>query len=188
MTWSIETERLVLRLYRESDASDIVEYSKVADFWLARNLDWEPTEEGVRGYYESGRDSDPLSLPSWLDLVIEVKELRKVVGNVGIGVRNREQRQAEMGWLLGVQYQGDGIATEAVKAVVTFGFESMGLHRIFANTGKLNSASWQLMERIGMRREAHFLKSHKVDGQWDDEFLYAVLSDEWEPAVHATSF
>ena len=95
------------------------------------------------------------------------------------GVKNKEQGQAEVGWLLGRSYQGRGIATEAVKALLAFGFESMGLHRIYARTGSRNVRSWRLMERVGMRREAHLRQSHKVAGEWDDEFIYAVLADEW---------
>jgi RimJ/RimL family protein N-acetyltransferase len=179
MTLPIETERLLLRKYEDRDLADIVEYSSAADFWLARNLDWEPTEEGVKAYYESRRDLYPESYPEWLDLVIELKAEGKVVGNVGIGVADREQGHASVGWLLGCHYRGQGIATEAVRSLVTFGFESMGLHRIYARTGSRNIRSWRLMERIGMRREAHFRRSHKVEGEWDDEFIYATLADEW---------
>ncbi|UCD94425.1 MAG: GNAT family N-acetyltransferase [Candidatus Zixiibacteriota bacterium] len=179
MTLPIDTERLLLRKYEDRDVKDIVEYSQAADFWLARNLDWEPTEESVMAYYESKRDIYPESYPDWLDLVIELKAGSKVIGNVGIGVKNVEHRQAQIGWLLGCRYQGRGIATEAVKALLTFGFGPLGLHRIFARTGSRNVRSWRLMERVGMKREAHLRQSHKVKGEWDDEFIYAVLAEEW---------
>ena len=179
MRLPIDTKRLILRKYEDGDVEDIVEYSLGADFWLSRNLDWEPTENGVKAYYEQRRDIYPESYPKWLDLVIELKAESKVVGNVGIGIRNKEQGQAVVGWLLGCQYQGQGIATEAVKALLTFGFGSMGLHRIYANTASRNIRSWRLMERVGMRREAHFKQSHKVKGEWDGEFVYSILADEW---------
>ena len=105
---------------------------------------------------------------------------RKVIGYVGIGVSNKEQRQASIGWMLGCRYQGQGLATEAAQALVDLGFTSMGLHRIFARTGKANTRSWRLMERLGMRREAHFRQSHRVRGEWDDEFVYAILAHEWK--------
>jgi RimJ/RimL family protein N-acetyltransferase len=60
-----------------------------------------------------------------------------------------------------------------------YGFGPLGLHRICACTGRHNTISWRLMERLSMRREAHFSESHKVAGQWDDEFVYAILADEW---------
>jgi RimJ/RimL family protein N-acetyltransferase len=63
--------------------------------------------------------------------------------------------------------------------LVTTGFEQLGLHRITARTGRDNKRSWYLMERLGMRREAHFRESHVVKGERRDEFIYAVLADEW---------
>jgi RimJ/RimL family protein N-acetyltransferase len=175
----IETTRLILRKYRDEDVADIVEYSRGADFWLARALSWEPTEAGVKAYFEPRREISPESYPEWLDLMIELNAESKVVGNVGIGVADKERGQASVGWMLSCGYQGQGIATEAAIAMVTFGFECMGMHRICARTGRLNTRSWLLMERIGMRREAHFRESHQVKGEWDDEFIYGVLADEW---------
>jgi RimJ/RimL family protein N-acetyltransferase len=176
----IETGRLLLRKYRDQDVHDIVEYSREADFWLARSLDWAPTSAGVRAYFEAQRDLQPESFPEWMNLMINLKSERKVVGCVGIGVTDKEQGQASIGWMLSCRYQGRGLATEAAQALVDFGFRSMGLHRIFARTGRANTRSWRLMERIGMRREAHFRQSHKVRGEWDDEFVYAILAHEWK--------
>ena len=68
----------------------------------------------------------------------------------------------------------------AALAVLAFGFQAMGMHRIYARTGKQNRGSWRLMERLGMRREAHLRQSQKVKGEWDDEFIYAMIVDEWQ--------
>jgi RimJ/RimL family protein N-acetyltransferase len=118
-------------------------------------------------------------LPTWFSLVVELRDEAKVVGDVNMYLTNKEERQVAVGYFLGCRYQGQGIATEAVTALITFGFESMGLHRVSARTGNFNAPSWRLMERVGMRREAHFRKSHRVQGQWDDEYVYAVLAEEW---------
>jgi RimJ/RimL family protein N-acetyltransferase len=180
MSLPIETERLCLRQYKDRDLADILAYSSDADFWLARNLDWPPTEEGVKAYWEAQRALDPGTDPQWLSLVVELKAARKAIGHVGIGViKTGEHRQGTIGWLLGRPYQGQGFATEAARALLTVGFEQLGLHRITARTGKDNQRSWYLMERLGMRREAHFRESHVVQGVWRDEFVYAVLAAEW---------
>ena len=94
ITLPIETDRLLLRMYQDGDVADIVAYSQGADYWLARNLDLEPSADGVQAHYERQRDVYPESYPGWLDLVIELKAVRKVVGNVGMGVSSREQGQA----------------------------------------------------------------------------------------------
>jgi RimJ/RimL family protein N-acetyltransferase len=176
---SLDTDRLLIRRYEDKDVNDILEYSLNADFWLARNLSWKPTKEAIKAYYEPMKEFSIESFPKWLDFVIDHKTDNKVIGCVGIGFAHNEQKQAMIGCALGRNYQGRGLATEALKALVNFGFFQLGLHRIFARTGSLNIASWSLMERVGMRREAHFIKSHTVKGKWDDEFIYAILSDEW---------
>ena len=182
MNLPIETERVRLRKYEDKDVSDILEYSSDADFWLARNLDWEVSEEGVKKYWEAQRDIDACKDSKWLDLVIELKAEGKVIVHVGIGIiKTGEHRQGIIGWLLGRKYQGQGLATEAVRSLVTAAFEQLGLHRIFARTGKDNERSWRLMERLGMRQEAHFRESHLVNGKWRDEVIYAILADEWAP-------
>jgi RimJ/RimL family protein N-acetyltransferase len=169
-----------MRKYEDEDLADIVEYSSDADFWLARNVDWSVSEEGVKEYWETQREVDPSTNPKWFSLVVELKAEGKVIGHVGIGIiKTGEHRQGMIGWLLGQKYQGHGFATETARALVTYGFEHLGLHRIIARTGKDNKRSWYLMERLGMRREAHFRESHVVKGEWRDEFIYAVLAAGW---------
>ena len=180
MSLVIETQRLQLRKYEDRDSADILEYSSDTDFWLARNLDWAVSDEGVREYWEGQRDVAATIDAKWLSLLVELKSEEKVIGNVGFGVvKNGEHRQGSVGWLLGRQYQRQGLATEAVRALVTYCFTQLGLHRISARTGSENTRSWRLMERLGMRREAHLKESHTVNGEWCDEYIYAVLASEW---------
>ena len=75
MPLPIETKRLLLRKYEDEDLLDIVEYSSDPNFWLARNLDWKPTEESVKIYWENQRDVKPEVDPEWLALVIQLKHL-----------------------------------------------------------------------------------------------------------------
>ena len=109
----IETERLILRRFQDRDVRDIVEFSREADFWLARSLDWTPTSTSVRAYFEEQRDLQPETLSGWMNLMMEIRDERKVVGCVGIDVTNRGQGQASIGWLLSCRYQGQGLATDA---------------------------------------------------------------------------
>jgi RimJ/RimL family protein N-acetyltransferase len=180
MPLPIETERLVLRKYEDQDLMDIVSYSSSTDFWLLRNLDWKPNERDTRRYWENQRSVQPEDDPSWLALVIDLKDAGKVIGNTGLGViKTGEHRQGTIGWVLGSEYQGRGYATEAASSLLSFGFEELDLHRISARTGLDNTRSWHLMERLGMRREALFKESHIVKGEWRDEVIYALLAEEW---------
>jgi RimJ/RimL family protein N-acetyltransferase len=173
----IETDRLLLRKYKDTDVKDIIEYS--ADLVIAEDVDWEPTEDGIKKFMAKQRDVNPDEDPKWLGLAIELKEEGKVIGTIGIGVLSREHKQGIVGWALGVAYQRHGYATEAARAILEFGFKSLKFHRIIAKSDAKNTRSWLLMERIGMRREAYFRHSKFQKKEWRDKLVYAILSDEW---------
>ncbi|MBD3285549.1 GNAT family N-acetyltransferase [candidate division WOR-3 bacterium] len=188
MSLIIKTERLILRRYRKADLEDILEFSRTTDWWLERILPWEVDSQDITDYWEKVKDLNPFKDPRWFDLVIEVKSLGKVAGIVGYGVTviDEQHKQGMVGWLLGCDYQGQGYASEAAQAIITFGFSELSLHRISARTGMDNAPSWKMMERLGMRREAHFRESHTVKGQWRDEYIYAVLLHEWQTSTRNT--
>lgn len=176
----IETMRLLIRLYENKDLEDILEYSKTDDFWLIRTLAWQPTREGIRKYWEPRRVLDPNNNDDRFDLVVEWKEKNKVIGNIGIDISEKSDNQhGTINWMLGNDYQGLGFASEAARSLLTFGFDKLDLHRISASTSRDNIRSWLLMERIGMRREAHFKRNEFVNGEWQDTFIYAILAEEW---------
>jgi RimJ/RimL family protein N-acetyltransferase len=176
----IETRRLLLRLYEDKDLEDILEYSGTSDFWLMRTLSWHPTREGIKKYWENRRYLDPSAKVEKLDLVVEWKEKAKVIGNINIYIsQETENRQGTINWLLGSKFQGQGFGSEAARSLLTFGFDKLTLHRISARTSRDNIRSWVLMEKIGMRREAHFKQSERINNEWQDEFIYAVLAEEW---------
>ncbi len=180
MLFPIETRRLLIRPYEDKDMEDIFDYSGSSDFWLMRTLPWQPTREGIKKFWEPRRFLDPTNILDQVDLVIELKEKNNVIGNIGILISKViDNKQGTIGWLLGNKFQGQGFASEAARALLTFGFDTMGLHRISAGTSRDNIRSWVLMERIGMRREAHFKQSEFVNGEWQDEFIYGILAEEW---------
>lgn len=86
---------------------------------------------------------------------------------------------AEIGFVFHPEHHGRGLATEAVIAVLRLGFAGAGLHRIVGRCDARNVASARLMARLGMRREARFLRNEYVKGEWTDEYVYALLADEW---------
>lgn len=92
-------------------------------------------------------------------------------------------QEVELGWVLDPTHTGHGYATEAVNELLRHSFEDLRVHRVLASCFVANDASWRLMERLGMRREAHTRRDalHR-SGQWLDSFSYALLADEWPPA------
>jgi RimJ/RimL family protein N-acetyltransferase len=92
----------------------------------------------------------------------------------------------EIGWVFDPRYHRRGYATEAAAALLRHGFETLRVHRIVATCQPENVASWRVMEKIGMRREAHFRQCFQVDETtWLDEYLYALVEEDWFAGVGA---
>jgi RimJ/RimL family protein N-acetyltransferase len=90
--------------------------------------------------------------------------------------------QAELGFVLDPARIGHGYATEAVRELLRYCFQDLGVRRVIANCFLDNDTSWRLMERVGMRRELHAVReSLHRSGQWLDTVGYAILRQEWSP-------
>ena len=178
----LETDRLIVRRYEERDVADILDYSRHApsDEHRRRNVDWELSKKGVASWWEPMKTMEVDEAKSWLGLLIEVKDLGRVVGNTGFNVKKvGGHRQGMIGWIIGEAFEGNGYMTEAVTALLNYLFLTEEFHRTYAMTSPDNTRSWRLMERLGMRREAHFIKNCYHDDGWTDEYVYAILASEW---------
>ena len=182
MAFPIFTEHLIIRRWVESDWKDMVEYTTdeaVAryEFWDEKR--WAQKEEVVQWI----RSQTGLAMPTlgtWVEFALELKQKRKVIGDIGLKYLSEQNKVAEVGWTLNRNYQKKGYATEAAEAFITFCFSSMNLHRVVSRCDARNTDSYRLMERLGFRREAHHIRSSFVKGEWCDEFVYAILDTEWK--------
>ena len=103
----------------------------------------------------------------------------RVMGEVMLMWRSQEHQQAELGYVFHPDFHGQGFAAEAARAMLGLGFQEFGFHRIYARCDARNTASYKVMERLGMRREAHFIHNELFKGEWSDELQYAILQTEW---------
>ena len=177
MTLPIVTERLVLRRYTHDDIPDLLEFASQPS--VARvTSGWIPaTEDGVRKYIDLQNSFQPFEKDKVFELAVARKEDGKVIGLIGLICQ--DHAQGEMGWALAVEHRGQGYATEAARALMDYGFNALGLHRIHADTGVDNRASWRIMERLGMRREGLLRGAVYEEGKWVDRYIYGILVDEW---------
>ena len=174
----IESERLILRRFRDSDLAPFVAYRN--DPEVARYQSWYSFDEReARAFIREMGSAQPGVPGEWFQFAVESKESGNLVGDCALQVDGQEPYRAEIGFTLAREHQGRGFASEAVSRLLDFAFEELGLHRIVAIADCRNKPSWALLERIGMRREGHFLDSVWFKGEWSDEYLYAVLKDEW---------
>jgi RimJ/RimL family protein N-acetyltransferase len=137
----------------------------------------EATEASVRNYLATQTSYQPFEQDKCFDLALERKGDGKVIGLLSL-VR-RDHRKAEIGWSLGLSDRGQGYVTEGARALMTYGFAILGLHRIYATTSNINTSSWRVMERLGMRREGHLREAEFRDGKWIDVLIYGILAGEW---------
>jgi RimJ/RimL family protein N-acetyltransferase len=90
--------------------------------------------------------------------------------------------QAELGWVLDPAYTRHGYATEAVRELLRYCFQDLGVRRVTANCFLDNDTSRRLMERVGMRREPYAVRdSLHRSGRWLDSVGYALLEEDWRP-------
>ena len=98
---------------------------------------------------------------------------------LGEGILLDVPEKPEIGWLIDKHFWGQGYGTDVGCALLKYGFDVLNLRRIIAACHADNHASYRLMEKIGMRREAHFVKEKLYGADWCDRFQYAILQEEW---------
>lgn len=174
----LESERLILRRFRDSDLAPFVAYRN--DPEVARYQSWDSFDEReARAFIREMASAQPGVPGDWFQFAVESKETGGLVGDCALQVDGQEPYRAELGFTLAREHQGQGFATEAVSRLLDYAFTSLDLHRIFALADCRNKPSWALLERVGLRQEGHFLENVWFKGEWSDEYLYAVLEDEW---------
>ena len=176
------TDRLVLRPFTAGDVDDVWDYQRRPE--VARHMLWAARErEQTRLVVEEMAGEVALrKARDCLSMAVFWPEIGRVVGQVELVWLSEEHHQGEVGYVFNPDHHGKGLATEAVREVLRLGFEELGLHRVIGRCSAHNTASARLLERLGMRREAHFLHSALVKGEWREEMIYAILADEWRSA------
>ncbi len=173
----IETERLTLRAMRVADAADMYDYAHRAD--VTEYLTWTPHESltETRDYltyvgqrYRTG---------DFYDWALIHRADDRMIGTCGFTSFNLPSDVGEIGYVLNPAYHGQGLATEAVRAVMSFGFRELSLHRIEAHFIEGNDASRRLMERVGMQFEGFARESMKIKGQYRTIGTCAILRSEF---------
>ncbi len=178
----LETARLILRDFRKDDWEAVHEYG--TDLEVVRFMPWGPnTESDTKDFIKLSLASQREEPRTKFEFAVTLAESERLIGGAGIRVSAPADRGADMGYCLHRDIWGQGYATEAAGAIVGFGFEKLGLHRVFATCDTGNEASARVLEKIGMRREAHFKQDNMIRGKWRDSYLYAVVEDEWSEST-----
>ncbi len=175
----IHTARLTLRPFESGDLDDLFAYISRPDVvrYLYGNVKDRAEAQELLARWMAG--SSMTQAGERLVLAVTPRDGRPVMGEVMLMWRSQEHQQAELGYVFHPDYHGQGFAREAAQAMLNLGFQEFSFHRIFARCDARNTASYTLMQRLGMRREAHFIHNELFKGEWSDELHYAILQTEW---------
>ena len=183
---TIETERLILRPFSESDAADVYEYLKAPAVNCFASMKLNSLDEAKSEMKKRANDTK-------LYFAIVLKESGKVIGEIdaypeGNGPGEDENAPKDTFspcWMLNLAYTGKGYAYEAAHAFFDYLFNKKGARRIYAYTEDYNTPSQRLCERLGMRREGLFTEFisfvNNPDGtpHYENTYQYAILKKEW---------
>jgi aminoglycoside 6'-N-acetyltransferase len=103
----------------------------------------------------------------------------RFLGTMYLHLTSLEDRTAEIGWILAPHAQGQGYAFEAARLLLALSFDTLGLHRVYAELDPRNAASVALCLRLGMRHESSIVEHMWLKGEWTDTGGYAILEREW---------
>ncbi len=174
---NLETDRLILRKLMAKDAEDMYEYACLSE--VTEYLTWFPHPDSsyTRDYLEYL--GTRYRVGDFFDWAITLKENGKMIGTCGFTSFDFSNDSAEMGYVLNPRFRGQGIAPEALRAVMNFGFENLGLHRAEAKFIEGNTASLRVMEKVGMSFEGIRRGGMLIKGEYRNIGICSILKDEF---------
>lgn len=176
---SFETDRLLLRKVTRQDLDDVFEFS--SDPKVAQRMTWEKNdskEETLSNFLQPTVDGYKDGQSGvW---AIVYKESEKVVGTCSLVDWSNEHQKAEIGYVLNREFWGAGIATEALKEVLSYGFGALQLNRIEGGCDVDNIGSEKVMLKAGMTFEGVLRKNERIKGEFRDTKIFSILKSEFD--------
>jgi len=174
----LKTERLNLRSISEQDIENIHKLHSLAEtdqfntLGIPNNIS-ETTV--IVQQWISENNSEPRKKYTF---AVELNDEKEFIGLIGINLGKEKYKNAEVWFKFDCAYWNKGFATESLKKVLAFGFETLKLHRIEAGCAVENIGSITVLEKVGMLREAHTRKLLPLKSGWSDNYGYAILSTD----------
>ena len=171
------SERLFFRTMRKSDYRDMYEYAKqdrVTEYLL-----WKPHPDEDYTYDYLDYVESRYRVGDFYDWALVLRDSGKMIGTCGFNYFDKINNSAEIGYVLNPAYWNQGIATEAVKTVIRFGFVELDLNRIEARHMIGNNPSGRVMEKCGMKHEGILRSAVLVGDEYKTVSVYSILYGEY---------
>ncbi|MBI1729657.1 GNAT family N-acetyltransferase [Candidatus Acetothermia bacterium] len=174
----LDTDRIRLRRFSKSDLKEFVAYR--ADPEVAKYQSWSHfTSADGLAFIQEQANQDIDKPGTWFQIALELRSTRELIGDCAVHTLANDPRQVEIGFTQARAHQGQGYAEEAVRRLLDFLFRDLKKHRVIAIVDIENSSAIRLLDRLGFRREAHFVQNIWFKGRWGSEYQFALLHEEW---------
>lgn len=179
MIKSVETNRLLLRELVADDFEDVFQIK--SDEKVVKYLTWGPSnrEYTLNSLLKQIAFQSEENRKIYV-LAVELKSIKKVIGNALFMVKEDDFEIAEIGYFINSNFWKRGYGEEIVYALLDLGFRQLRMHRIYATCDTENFGSINLLKKVGFRLEGHFIKDLKLKGEWRDNYLFALLKEEFD--------
>jgi ribosomal-protein-alanine N-acetyltransferase len=175
----LTTQRLILREFVAEDWPPVLSYQ--SDPRYLRYYAWKKrTEADARAFVQRFLDWQGKEPRLKFQLAVLVAKDGQLIGNCGVRLDRAEALVGELGYEIAPTHWGLGYATEAARAMVSFGFEELGLHRIWGYTVAENVTSRRVMEKLGMAYEGRLRENERFKDRWWDTVICGILAREWQ--------
>jgi len=184
---TLQTPRLLLRELRAEDGPALNEIER--DPRVTRYTSFDPrSPDQTRAYIEDAIRDQSAEPRRVIDLAIVPRgdgtdasglQPRALIGRCGLAIRRPEHREAEIWYELHPAHWGEGYAAEAASAMLDHAFQSLGLHRVWADCDPRNSASCRVAAKLGMTFEGRLRENYFLKGEWCSSDIYGILASEW---------
>ena len=172
------TPRLKLRWLNESDADDY--FAVFSDPQVMRYLGRPVWTDRAQALDQIAKMLDNQASGVGLRMAIELRETGRLIGDACLFHFDDANRRCETGYSLASQHWGRGYASEALEALLGYGFDTLDLNRVEADIDPANAASGRVLEKLGFRREGYMPERWIVNGAKADTAFYGLLRSYWQ--------
>ena len=179
MALVLKSPRLLLRDFVAEDWQDVHAYASRPE--ACRFQAWGPnTPDESRAHIQGRIALAGVQPRTGFHLAVIFPEAGTVIGEGGLDIRSQRFRTGEISYIIHPGYWGRGFATEVASALLSFGFTTLHLHRIFATCDPRNLASERVLQKLGMQYEGRMRETELIRDGWRDSALYSLLEQEWQ--------
>jgi len=175
----IDTPRLLLRSFQPDDYDALCVYQPLREVQRYLEIPIRDKADVLTSLNLMRRQVSLQRPGDTLTLAIVRKHDKRLLGQVSLRWADATASQGEIRFALDPRHSGNGYASEAVRAVLDLAFDQFKIHRVSARCDGRNHRSAKLLQKLGMRLEAHYREHALFQGEWDEELHFAILDREW---------